>query len=148
MIVDHALARLESLLRTASAHGLLPREVEILVKGGVVPVLGLGGRVTGLVSRALVPQTVCCLMDEGALVVIHHAPLLPVCGLGSPGRGLQTTTSPVEFARTLGVTVCGLDDCARIRRAVARPGVTGRGHMGPATGRVTVAGHGTFVPFL
>ena len=65
MIVDHALARLESLPRTAPAHGLLPCEIEILVKGVVVPILGLGGYMTGLASCALVPQTVRGLMDEG-----------------------------------------------------------------------------------
>ena len=40
------------------------------------------------------------------------------------------------------MTIRGLDDCARVRLAVVRPGVTARGHTGPATGRVTV------LPFL
>ena len=33
-----------------------------------------------------------------------------------------------------------VDDCARIRLAVVRPGMTARGHTGPAIGHVTVAG--------
>ena len=78
------------------------------------------------------------LVDEGAFAVTRHAPLLPVCCLGSPGHGLRTATSPVRFARVLGATVCGLNDCSRIRLAVARPGVTGCGHTGPATGHVTI----------
>ena len=83
VIVGHALARLERVLGTASAHalhGLLPREVEILVKGVAVPGHSLGGRVTGLASRALTPRTVCGLVDEGALTVTRHAPLLPMPG--------------------------------------------------------------------
>ena len=36
------------------------------------------------------------------------------------------------------MTVCGLDECACVRLAVASPGVTGLGHTGPATGHVTV----------
>ena len=136
MIVGHALARLESLPGTVPALHDLPREVKILVPGVFVPVRGLGGRVTGLASRALVPRTVRGLVDEGALALTRHAPLLPVCGLGGPGRGLWTVAGPVGFARTLGVTVRCLDDCASVRLAVTRPGVTG--HTGPATGRVTV----------
>ena len=152
MVVDRALARLESLPRTApthALHGLLPREVEILVKSVVVPVRGLGGRVTGLASRTLVPRTVRCLVDEGALAGIRHAPLLPACGLGGPGpgRSLQTATSPIEFTHALRVTVCGLDECACVHLAVTRPGVTGCGHTGPANGHVTIAGHETIHPF-
>ena len=56
-----------------------------------------GGRVTGLVSRSHVPQTVRGVMDEGALAVTRHAPLLPVFGLGGPGRGLWTATGPFGF---------------------------------------------------
>ena len=68
---------------------------------------------TGLASRALVPRTVRGLVDEGALAVTRHAPLLPVCGLG------------------------GHDDCARVRLVITRPSVTGRGHTCPATSHVT-----------
>ena len=43
VIVGHALARLGGLPRPAPAlHGLLPREVEILVKSVVMPVRSLG----------------------------------------------------------------------------------------------------------
>ena len=112
-----------------------------------MPIRGLGGCMTGLTSRALNPRTVRGLMDEGALEGIRRALLLPRCGLGGPGRGLRTATSPVGFARAIGVTVRGLDECARVRLAVARPGVTRHGHTGPATGRVTVAGHVTAFPF-
>ena len=63
------------------------------------------------------------------------------------GRSLGTATSPVEFARTHGVTIRSPDECAHVCLAVARPSVTGRGHTGPTTGRVTVAGHGTVHPF-
>ena len=83
-----------------------------------------------------------------ALAVTCHAPLLLVCSLGGPGRDLQIATGPVGFARALRVTVRGHDNCIRIRLAVARPGVSGRGHTGLATGRVTVSGHVTAHPFL
>ena len=92
---------------------------------------------TGLASRALAPWTVRSLVDESALAVTHHAPLLPVCGLCSTGHGLLATTGTVGCARTLEVTISSHNDCTRIRLAVARPGVTGRGHTGPATGCVT-----------
>ena len=62
---------------------------------------GGGGRVTGLASCALVPRTVCGLVDEGALAMTRHAPLLLVCGLGGPGPGLRTATGPVRFACSL-----------------------------------------------
>ena len=131
MIVGHTLARLGGLPGTTPAHALhdlLPREVEILVKGVAVPIRGLGGRVTGLASRALVPRTVRGLVDEGALSVTRHAPLLPLCGLGGTG--------PVEFARALRVTVRDHNDCARVRLAVTRPGVTGQGQAGHMTVRL------------
>ena len=86
-----------------------------------MPVRGLGGRVTGLASRALVPRTIRGLVDEGDLAVTRHAPLLPVCGLGSPGHGLWTATGPVGFTRALRVTFRSLADCARVRLAVAGP---------------------------
>ena len=149
MIVGHALARLESLLEIAPAHtlhDLLPRKVEILVKGVVVPVRGLGGYMTGLASHALIPRTVRGLVDEGTLAVTRHAPLLPVCSHGSPS--LRIATGPVEFARALGVTVRGHNGCACVHLAVARPGVIGRGHTCPAIGCVTVNGHVTARPFL
>ena len=69
-------------------------------------------------------------------------------GLADPGRGLLTATGTAEFARSLGVTICGLDDCARVRMAARRPGVTARGHTGPATCHVTVAGLVTALPSL
>ena len=147
VINDHALARLASLPWTAPAHAphvYLPHEVEILVKGVTVPVHGLGGRVTGLASRTLAPQTLRGRVDEGALAVTRHVPLLPVCGLDDPGRGLVTATETVECARALGAT----DDCAHDRLAITRPGVTTRGHTGPTTGHVAVAGLVTALPFL
>ena len=120
---------------THALHGLLPLEVKSLVKGVVVPVRSLGGRVTGLASHTLVPQTVRGLVDKGALTVTCHAPLLPVSGLGGPG--LRTTTDPVGGARALGVTVQCLDECVRVCLAVARSGVISLGHTGPTTSRVT-----------
>ena len=66
-----------------------------------MPVHGLGGRVTSLVSRALAPWTIRGLADESALAVTRDAPLLPVCGLS---RGLLTATGTVGCARALGVT--------------------------------------------
>ena len=138
MIIGHAFARLASLLGTAhTLHVHLPREVEILVKGNTVPVHGFGGCVTGLASRALAPRTVHPLMDESALAMARPAPLLPVCSLSGPGCGLLTATRIVGCARAL-----GHDDCARIHLAVVRPGVTDRGHTGPAASLVTA------VPFL
>ena len=113
MIVGHALAWLGSLLKLAPAHtlhGLLPCKVEILVKSVVVPVRSLGGRVTSLASHSLVPRTVRGLVDEDALAGTCHAPPLLACGLGGPGSGLRPATSPVGFARALGVTVRGLDE--------------------------------------
>ena len=101
----------------------------------------------GLASRAVDPQTVRVLVDEGTLAGIRHTPLLPECGLGGPSRGLRTATGPVEFACALRVTIRGLDECARVCLAVTRPSVTGHCHMGPATGRVTIAGHVTVRPF-
>ena len=98
-------------------------------------------------SLALVPRIVHGLVDEGALTVTRHTPLLPVCGLSDPGCGLRTATGPVGFARALGVTVRGLNDCTRVRLPVARSGMTGCGHTGPITGRVTVTGHVTVRPF-
>ena len=146
MVVDSALARLGILLRTAPAlHYLLPREVEILVESVAVPVRSLVGRVTGLASRTLSPRTVRGLVDEGTLAGILHSPLLPACGLVGPSRSLRTATCLIEFARALGVTVRGLDDCAHVRLAIARPSVTVCGHTSPATGRpfpLTVRGLG------
>ena len=127
MIVDHTLARLASLPGTAptlALHVYLPLVVEFLVKGVTVPVRGLEGRLTGLASCTLASWTVHNLVDEGALAVTCHAPLLPVCGLADPGRGLLTATGTDECARILGVTVCSLDDCACVRMAIARPGVS------------------------
>ena len=91
----------EGLLRTAPALHDLPHEGEILVKSVIVPVCGLGGRVTGLASHVLNPRTVRGLVDEGPLAGIRHAPLLPMCGLGGPGRGLRTATSTVKFSHAL-----------------------------------------------
>ena len=143
MIVDHTLARLGVLPRTAPAlalHGLLPREVEILVESVVVPVRSLVGHVTGLTGHTVAPRTVRGLVDSGTLAGILHAPLLPACSLGNPGRGLRIATGLVEFARAPGVTVRSLDECAHVRLAVARPGMTVCGHTGPAPDCVTVTG--------
>ena len=118
------------------------------MKRVAVPVHGLGGRVTSLASCALALWTVRDLVDEGALTVTRHAPPLPVCGLDKPGRGLLTAIGTDGCAQALGVTVRGCDDCARFRLAVVRPGVTARGHTGPATDQVTVAGLMTALPFL
>ena len=118
------------------------------MKGVAVPFHGLEGCVTDLASCALALQTVRGLMDENALAVTRPAPFLPVCSLDDPSRGLLTATGTVKCARALKVTVRGHDDCACVRLAVAGPGVTGRGHTGPATGRVTVAGLVTALPFL
>ena len=115
-------------VRTAPAHALR----------------GLGSRVTYRASRALVPRTVRGLVDEVALAEIRHAHLLPACGLRGSGHGLRPATGPVEFDRTLGVTVRGLDECARVRLAVTRPGMTSCSHT---TGRVAVASHRTVHPF-
>ena len=112
------------------------------MKGIVVSVHGLGGRVTGLESRALATWTARILVDDGALTVTRHSPLPPMCGLGGPGYGRQTATGPVGFARALGVTVRSLADCACVRLAVMRPGVTNRGHTSLASG------HATVCPFL
>ena len=46
------------------------------------------------------------------------------------------------------MTVRSHDDCISDRLAVARPGVTARGHTGPATGHVTVTGLVTALLFL
>ena len=101
---------------------------------------------TDLASLALGPWTVRSLLDEGALAGIRHTPPLPAFG---PGRGFRPATGPVGFARALGVTVRGLNECTLFRLAVARPGVTGLGHTGPTTGHMTVdTSHVTVRPFL
>ena len=105
-----------------------------------MPALGLGVTVACCTGRAPAPRTVRGLVDGGALAVTRPTLLLPVSGLVAPGRGLWTATGIAECACALGVTVCGLDECARDLLAVARPGMTARGRMGPATGHVTVAG--------
>ena len=106
-----------------------------------MPVRGLGCRVTGPASDALVSRTVRGLVDDSTLAVTSHAPLLPVCSLGGSSNSLRIAAGAISFAR-------GLDDCACIRLAVARPAVTGRGHAGPATGHVATTGHVTARPFL
>ena len=89
-------------------------------------------------SRGLLtPRTVRDRVDKGALAVTRHAPPLPVCGLGAPGRGLLTAAGTAECARAFRPAVCSCDDCARDRLAVARPGVTTSGHTVPASGHVT-----------
>ena len=95
----------------------------------------LGPEVT-VACRAPAPRTVRGLVDGGTLAVTRPALLLPVCGLVAPGRSLRTATGIAKCARALGVTVHGLNECARDLLAVARPGVT-RGYTGPATGHVT-----------
>ena len=140
MGIGCALAGWGSLPRPAPAlalSGSLPLKVESPVKDIVVPVRGLGGCVAGLAVRSPVPRTVCGLVDRGTLAVTRLAPLLPPCGLGDPGRGLWTATGLVRCARVLGVTVRSLDKSARVCLAIKRPGVTGPGHTGPATGHVT-----------
>ena len=125
-----------ALPETTPAHTLpvhLPRMVEMIVKSVAVPALGLGGRVPSLTSRTLALRTVRGCVDERALAVTRHTPPLPVCVLDAPGRSLLTATRTVECA-------CALDDCARVRQAIERPGVTACGHTGPTTGHLTVAG--------
>ena len=90
----------------------------------------------GLRSRAVSPRIVSGGVDESALVVTRHAPLVPMCGLVDPGRNLLTATVTDKCARALRATVRGRDDCTRDRLAVARPGATARSHIG----HVTVAG--------
>ena len=102
-----------------------------------MPALGLEGPVACHAGRASAPRTVRGLVDGGALAVTRPTLLLPVRGLVAPGRGLRAATGIVECTLALGVTVRGLDECARGLLAVARPSVTSRSHTGPATGRVT-----------
>ena len=90
MIIGHAREIGERLLETTPA---LPFRVELLGKSVAVLALGLGGLVTG---HALVPRTVCGSVNENALAVTRHAPLLPVCGLIAPGRFLLTTNGTGE----------------------------------------------------
>ena len=87
-------------------------------------------------------------MDESTLTVTRHTPLLPMCGFDGPGCGLLIATGTVECVRAPGATVCGRDDCAHDHLAIMRPGVTARGHTGPTTGHVTIAGLVTALPFL
>ena len=104
MIVGHAREEGETLPDTAPALALpasFPLGVELLGKSVAVPALGLGGLVTGLGCRALVPLTVRSRMDENALAVTHHAPLLPMCGLVAPSHGLLTATVTDEYARVV-----------------------------------------------
>ena len=84
-----------------------------------MPTLGLEVTVA---CCALAPQIIRGLVDGGTLAVTSHD-LLPVCGLVGPGRGLRA--------------VLGVNECTHDLLAVARPGVTARGHTGPATGHVT-----------
>ena len=95
---------------------------------------------TDLECHTLPPRPARGLVDAGTFAAVLHAPLLPAC---DPGRGLPTATSLVEFVRSLGVTVHGLDECTHVHLAVMRLGVTVHGHTGPATGRVTFTGHRT-----
>ena len=114
-----------------------PLGVGILERSIVMPALGPEVTVT---CRAPAPRTVRGLVDGSALAVSRPAPILPVCGLVAPDRGLRTATGIAECTHALGVTVRGLDACARDLLAVAKPGVTARGHTGPTTGHVTIAG--------
>ena len=76
---------------------------------------------TGLGRHALVPRTFRGRVYESALTVTCHAPLLPMCGLVAPGRGLLTAAVANGYTHTLGATAHGHDDCAHDRLAVARP---------------------------
>ena len=138
------------LLRPAPAlHDPLSRVVGSLVKGIIMPVRGLVGRIPSLSSCSLAPRPIHSLVNAGALASTLHAPPLPAYDLGGPGLGLQTATGPVGFARSLSVTVCGLDECAHTLLAVTGHGVTVCGHTGFATGHrigpfspLTIRGHG------
>ena len=77
----------------------------VLRKGNVVPARGLVGCVAGLASRVLAPQPVCSRVDEDALAGACHAPPLPACGLGGPGRSLWAASGAVRFTHALGVAI-------------------------------------------
>ena len=97
-----------------------PLGVGILERSIAVPTLGPGVTVACRVGRSPAPRTVHGLVDGAALAVTRPALavtrpalLLPVCGLVAPGRSLRTATGIAECARALGVTVRGLNECAR-----------------------------------
>ena len=141
MAVSRGREGRETLPETAPAPlAYSPLGVGIPARSIAVPALGLGVTVTCRVGRVPTPRTVRGLVDGGALAVTRPALLLPAYGLVAPGRCLRAATGIAECARAFGVTARGLDECARDLLAVARPGVTARGHTGPATGHVTVAG--------
>ena len=136
LIIGHTLEREEAPLETApvrALHAYPPFGVQLPMKSITVFALGLEVLVLCLGSRAFDPRTVRCLVDESALAVTCHGHLLPVCGLVAPGHSLLIATGAVECARCL-------DDCARDQLAVARPGMTARSHLGPATSHMTVTG--------
>ena len=107
------------------------------MKGVIVPVRCLVGRVLGLASRAFTPYSF-------AVSWTLCAPPLPACGLSGPGLGRRTATGAVGFARALDVTVSGFHKGARALLAITGPGVTVRGHTGPATGHEI----GCFFPLI
>ena len=124
--LTRVLAGWESLPDPAPALTVyLPLGVEILVGSVAVPALGLG-------DRALAPRPVHGLEGDNAVAVTRHAFPLPVCGLVAPEND--------ECTCALGATAL----CSRSRRlylcslVVTRPGVTTRGHTGPAIGHLTV----------
>ena len=146
VIRNRALARLGILPGAVPAltlPGLSCHVRVVLGKGDVLPARGLVGRVACLASRALAPCPVRGCVDEGTPAGAHHAPPLPVCGLGIPSRGLRTAPVAIGFARTLGVTVRGLNESARALRVAVGSVVTICSHAVPATSPVTVRGHRT-----
>ena len=137
VIIGHALEREEAPPVSAPAralHAYLPLGVELPVNSIAVPALGLEALVHCLENRALAPGTVCGCVDKSSLALTRHDRFLPMCGFVTPGRGLLTATGIVECARALRVTARGLDDGARDRLAVARPGVTAQQVPQPVTG--------------
>ena len=97
--------------------------------------LCLLGRMPGLTSR--------CLVDACTLVGALHDLPLPVCGLSSPGRGLQTAPQAVGFTRALGVYAHVLAENTHAALAAAGPAVIVHIHTGHCTSLVTAHGHGT-----
>ena len=146
VIHDRALARLGALPGAAPTLTLPGPPCHVtgsLGNGDVVPAHSLVGRMPGLASRSLASRPVRGILDECALARALHTPPLPVCSLGGPSRGLQTTPGAVGFAHALGVAVRGLDGSARALRAAAGPAVIVCDHTVPGIGPVTVHGDGT-----
>ena len=68
-----------------------------------------GGLVTGLERHALIPRTVRGRVDENAVAVNRHAPLLPLCGLVATSRGLLATNGTDEWPLALLTIALAID---------------------------------------